>query len=69
MSEHADDVQIEHVNTICPACYMTVKPPVTRENAITWVDGKVRRYAHRKCEDGVREKLGVDNGGTMVATD
>lgn len=59
----------EHVVFICPACMMTVKPPVTQENAVTWCRGGTRYYAHRKCEVNVDEELRVDSSSTMVATD
>lgn len=60
---------ITHVSMICPKCQMIVKPPVTRDNSRTWVDGRTRYYGHARCLDPEGEREGVDNGGTMVATD
>lgn len=66
MKEYAEDEPILHVNHVCPACYMTVKPPVTKDNSVTWVERGTRHYAHARCAEVVRELLGVDNNGKMV---
>jgi hypothetical protein len=63
------DEPITHVEHVCPKCWMSVKPPVTRENSVTWVEGRTRYYGHARCYEVPQEEGGVDNGGTMVATD
>lgn len=57
---------MERVIFTCVACLMTVKPPVTKDNSFTWVEGSTRYYAHSQCEGAVRELRGLDNGGKVV---
>ena len=60
---------VTNVDYICPGCQMTLKPPITRDGTRTWVEGDTRHYAHARCLDATQEGEGVDNGGTMVATE
>jgi len=63
------DEPVMHVSYVCPYCTMTIKPPVRREDVHSWVEGRTRVYAHQRCVDRGEERKGVDNSGTMVATD
>lgn len=42
---------VTNVDYVCPGCLMIVKPPVTQEVAVTWVEGVTRYYAHRRCDE------------------
>lgn len=60
---------IKLVDYQCPKCWHTLKHPINKDEVVTWVHGHTRHYAHAGCYAAPQEDEGVDNGGTMVATD